>query len=52
MAASGGFYWGGALGDGSHPARLRRAVEIGGWLGVVAIGAAAVLSLAGWPGGL
>jgi ech hydrogenase subunit A len=52
MAASGGFYWGGAMGDSSHPTRLRRAVEIGGWLGIVAIGAAALLGLAGWPGGL
>jgi ech hydrogenase subunit A len=48
LAASGGFYWGGALGDGSHPDRLRRAVEVGGWVGVGLLMATATIGLVGW----
>ena len=49
-AASGGFYWGGALGDAGHPEALRRAIEVGGWIGVAVIAAIGLLGVAGWPG--
>jgi ech hydrogenase subunit A len=48
-AASGGFYWGGALGDASNPGSLRRLVEAIGWVGVACIG---LIGLLGWVGAL
>lgn len=47
IAASGGFYWGGAMGDASHPERLRRGIEIGGWIGVTAVGLVAAFGMLG-----
>jgi ech hydrogenase subunit A len=34
LAASGGFYWGAALGESAEPLSMRRFVAIGGWLGI------------------
>jgi len=47
LAASGGFYWGGALPDTGGPMGLRRFVLVGGWLGVAAVAIAAALRAAG-----
>jgi ech hydrogenase subunit A len=46
-AASGGFYWGAAIGDGSHPLTLRRGVEVAGWVGVALIGFVGLLAAGG-----
>lgn len=46
-AASGGFYWGAAIGDGSHPLTLRRAVEVAGWAGIALIGLVGLLAAGG-----
>jgi ech hydrogenase subunit A len=46
LAASGGFYWGGALGDGSTPSRLRRGVEAAGWCAIGAMVAVGLVGLA------
>jgi ech hydrogenase subunit A len=47
LAASGGFYWGGALPGTAGPVGLRRFVLVGGWLGVAAVVLAASLNAAG-----
>lgn len=46
-AASGGFYWGAALGEGGHPVSLRRLVLVAGWIGVGVVAVAGLLGAGG-----
>lgn len=48
LAASGGFYWGAALGESGEPLTLRRFVAVTGWVGISIIALiATVIFLAG-----
>jgi ech hydrogenase subunit A len=43
LAASGGFYWGAALGESREPLTMRRFVSVVGWIGVSLIGCIAIV---------
>ena len=47
VAASGGFYWGAAIGAPGGPLGLRRVVAVGGWLIVGLVAIVGVLAAAG-----
>jgi ech hydrogenase subunit A len=51
LAASGGFTWGAALGEGTEPATLHRLVAVTGWVGVslVSVIAATIYLTGGMP---
>ena len=46
-ATSGGFYWGDAIGEGTRPVGLRRAVLAGGWLAVALVAVASIVDAVG-----